>query len=168
MSEDRHVMEATGFVGVWISAGLFLRLDPDTYLIIGVPLLWFFQRYVRRERLAALWVRGAASFQLKGMDWLVVLLLMALPTVEIVTAVRDRNLVEFLWWVCSLCGAIPATFSLRKCLAEGLPREAVVYALIAVGVGGRRSRRQHAVVVTVLHQFLKFPASRAATFQPAG
>jgi hypothetical protein len=34
-------MEAIGFVGVWIGAGLLLRLDPNTYLLIGVPLLWF-------------------------------------------------------------------------------------------------------------------------------
>jgi hypothetical protein len=136
MREDRRAMEAIGFVGVWIGAGLFLRLDANTYLLIGVPLLWLFQRYVRREALAGLWVQGAASFDLKGMDWLVVLLLMAVPAVEIVTTVRDRNLIEFLWWVCSLFGAIPAAFSLRNVSRMGSPRKAVVYALIAVGIGG--------------------------------
>src|ERR1043165_2695975 len=136
MSEDRRAMEAIGFVGVWIGAGLFLRLDPNTYLLIGVPLLWLFQRYVRREALASLWVQGAASFDLKGIDWLVGLLLMAVPAVGIVTAVRDWNIINFLWWVCSLFGAIPAAFSLRNVSRMGSPRQAVVYALIAVGIGG--------------------------------
>src|ERR1043165_264575 len=91
MSEDRRAMEAIGFVGVWIGAGLFLRLDSNTYLLIRVPLLWLFLRYVGREARASLWVQGAASFDLKGIDWLVVLLLMAVPAVGIVTAVRSEE-----------------------------------------------------------------------------
>ena len=91
-----------------------------------------------------------------------VLLLMVVPAVEIVTAVRDRNLTEFFWWVCSLIGAIPAAFSLRNVSRIGLPRKALVYALIAVGVGGglfalRALGRGHSVVphISALPNLLK-------------
>ena len=54
------------FVAAWMAAGWLLRLDPNLYLVLGVPLTVLFQRLVRRQPTQALWVREAPPL---GLGW---------------------------------------------------------------------------------------------------
>ena len=52
------------FVAAWMACGWLFRLDPNVYLVLGVPLTVLFQRLVRRRPIRALWVREVPPFVL--------------------------------------------------------------------------------------------------------
>jgi hypothetical protein len=54
------------FVAAWMACGWLLRLDPNTYLVLGIPLTILFQWLVRRRPIQALWVREAPPLD---SDW---------------------------------------------------------------------------------------------------
>src|SRR5262249_15184402 len=47
------------FLAIWMAAGWLLKLDPNQYLLLGVPLTVLFQMGVVRRPLRSLWVRSA-------------------------------------------------------------------------------------------------------------
>jgi hypothetical protein len=52
------------FVSAWMACGWLFPLDPNAYLLLGVPLTVMFQWLVRRRPIRALWVREAPPFRL--------------------------------------------------------------------------------------------------------
>ena len=52
------------FVALWMALGWIFHLDTNSYLLIWVPLVVLFQRFVRQRPLRQLWVRDAAAFRL--------------------------------------------------------------------------------------------------------
>src|SRR5665213_209642 len=67
------------FIGIWMALGLVFHPDVNTYLLIGVPLTLVFQLVVKREPLAALWVRSAPKMQLNAKLLLAITLLLVEP-----------------------------------------------------------------------------------------
>jgi hypothetical protein len=47
-----------------MAIGWLFHFDANSYLVAGVPLVVFFQLFVRKKPLATLWVRDAARFRL--------------------------------------------------------------------------------------------------------
>jgi len=113
-----HALHAAGLVGVWMALGWLLHLDPNSYLLLGVPLVILFQAFVRRQPLVTLWVRKADRFHLDFPGVALGLLLALWPARELVEMLRvhawTRHLPEILWLMCSLAGAFAAAFSLRR------------------------------------------------------
>ena len=117
-----HCLHAAGFVGLWMALGWLLHLDPNSYLLLGVPLVFLFQRFVRRQPLVRLWVRDADRFRLDWPGLGLALLLAILPVMELAETLHsphwNRHVPEILWLLCSLAGAFAAAFSLRRFTAE--------------------------------------------------
>jgi membrane protease YdiL (CAAX protease family) len=83
----RRWIETCGFVAAWMGLGLALRLEPNGYLLLGIPLTLAFQYFVRRAPVMELWVRDGPPFH-PGAGLAVSLALVVLPVYLLVHAVR--------------------------------------------------------------------------------
>ena len=123
MSAARKYLEVLLFVALWMVFGWTFHLSVNAYLLLGVPLLAFFQLGIRREPLRKLWVRDAASFQLDWLGLLLAALLMVVPGRDLfLTALPQRMWLVALWLFCALAGALFAGFALRRQRADAARR----------------------------------------------
>jgi membrane protease YdiL (CAAX protease family) len=102
------------FIAIWMACGWLLRLDPNLYLVLGVPLTVLFQWLVRRQPILALWVREAPPFTLgwKGMAFAVAL--SVLPLASLVGSAVEQDWGGTLHSLCSAIGAVGAAYALRQ------------------------------------------------------
>jgi hypothetical protein len=82
----RRVLEVVALVAVWMALGWLLGVDPNGYLLLGIPLTLAFQLLVRRRPVRELWVRDGDRFALDRVAVLVAVLLMVVPAVMLVRA----------------------------------------------------------------------------------
>ena len=114
MKTYRNYIEATSLVLIWMAAGWAFHLDANTYLLLGVPLVAFFQLAVRRQGLQRLWARYAVSFRLDRIGGVIALLLIIVPSrAFLVEGLPTRSGSIILWFVCCLAGTVFAAFALR-------------------------------------------------------
>ena len=98
--------------------GLVAGLDPNAYLLLGIPLTVVFQCFVRRQPIRAMWVREAPPF---GTRWLAPAILLAiLPSISLTTAFGRRDWVVCGWMAAALVGAFAAGYALRHLRRESL------------------------------------------------
>ncbi len=102
------------FVGVWMAVGWLCHLDANSYLVAGVPLVMFFQLFVRKQPLVTLWIRDAERFRLNAWGMVMGLGLAILPAVKLIkccnSASWPSHTPEILWYLCSVVGAFGASF----------------------------------------------------------
>jgi membrane protease YdiL (CAAX protease family) len=108
------------FLVAWMAAGWLLRLDPNLYLVFGVPLTVLFQWLVRRQPIRALWVREAPPLRL---GWKGIVIALALAIVSLASFVGSA--VEHEWGgvlhsLCSVAGTVGAAYALRQFRREHL------------------------------------------------
>ena len=70
-------------VVAYVALGLGLHLEPDAYLLLGVPITLLFQALVRRRPVRALWLRDAPPLRLGRWATLLAALLAARPALTI-------------------------------------------------------------------------------------
>ena len=85
----RRTIEVTVFVFIWMAIGLAFHLDAVPYLLVGIPLTVAFQWGIRRELLAALWLRNNAHFELGKRGWMLACLVAAFPCYSFLMDIRD-------------------------------------------------------------------------------
>jgi membrane protease YdiL (CAAX protease family) len=110
----RRYAECVLFIASWVGLGWLLRLQLELYLVIGVPITFAFQRFVRRQPLRAMWVISAPPFRLDGKGKVIALGLAAIPLVLAVTTAAARQWAACAQSVCATCGAIPAAYAVRN------------------------------------------------------
>jgi hypothetical protein len=76
MDVARRYIEVLVFVALWMALSWIFHLDANAYLLIGVPLVVLFQRFVRQRPLRQLWVGDAAVFRLGPVGSVIAVLLM--------------------------------------------------------------------------------------------
>lgn len=130
----RRLGETVLFVGVWMAAGWVLRLEPDAYLLLGIPLTVAFQLLVRRRALRALWVRDAPPLRLDAKGKLVAGALMILPIISGVQAAIAGQWVVVAWMLAAMGGAVAAGYALRHLRRDGAA-PALRWVLISVLIG---------------------------------
>jgi hypothetical protein len=102
MNTARRYLEVLAFVAVWMALGWIFHLDANSYLLIGVPLVVFFQSFIRQQPLRNLWVRDATSFQLGLVGSVLAVLLMLAPGYDLIVVALPRKL-----WIVDLCFCAP-------------------------------------------------------------
>jgi membrane protease YdiL (CAAX protease family) len=123
MYAARRYLEVLAFVAVWMALGWVFHLDANSYLLIGVPLVALFQRFIRRQPLRNLWVRDAAGFRLGLVGSVLAALLMLAPGYDlIVVALRRKSGIFGLWLLCAVAGAVAAAFALTQQRASAAKR----------------------------------------------
>ncbi len=103
-----------GVVGLWMSIGWALGLSANAYLLLGIPLLLLFQKYIARRPLLEVWFASVGRFALPWWGWLIVAGFMAQPVRNLITW-KDPGLAVQLWLVCATLGAIPLAWSIVVC-----------------------------------------------------
>jgi membrane protease YdiL (CAAX protease family) len=149
-------------VAIWMTLGWVLRLRPNDYLLVGVPLMIVFQIGVARRPLPEIWLRPAPAKRMPWWGWLVAALFAVMPVRGWLrlpdTATWDLRL----WYGCAIFGSLPLAFtvtcftretlkSLLLCLATGgvlgtltmlgaalLRHRLGDFSLAQVGSGGRQ------------------------------
>jgi len=110
-------VQAIVFVGIWMTIGWLFHLDANRYLVVGVPLVIVFQRFVCKQPLVTLWMREATRFRLDGIGIILAPGFAILPAVELIQTIRstDRasHVPEILWFACCITGAFGAAFGFR-------------------------------------------------------
>ena len=84
MDAARRYIEVLVFVALWMALGWTFHLDTNSYLLIGVPLVVLFQRFVRRRPLRQLWVRDAAAVRLGLVGIAIAVFLMLAPGSDLI------------------------------------------------------------------------------------
>ncbi|CAN5511925.1 hypothetical protein BH20VER3_BH20VER3_22430 [soil metagenome] len=168
MNVVRRYVEAALFVALWMGLGWIFRLDANSYLILGVPLLVAFQLGVRRLPLRTLWVREPASaFLLDGPGLLFAGLLMSVPALDVMQWTRAHgNWIIGLWLVCAVAGAVCAAFALRQQRPDAARRAlpaflaaAVIGAALMAAAAAARGNSVGLPLVKLwplFHQFLSY------------
>jgi len=105
-------------VGAWMALGAALHVDGNTYLLMGVPLLVIFQRFIARRPLRELWFAQPVSLALPWWGWLIAGAFTIWPLHEILTR-HDASWAIRLWLVCAIGGAVPLAISLVRCARSG-------------------------------------------------
>lgn len=132
----RDWLIAVGAVGSWMAAGWFFAMDPNAYLLLGVPLTVLVHRGIGGRPLRTLWVRSADRFALDRPGIVIAAAMSALPVVLLIDGLRDRSLspIEAGWLLCAAGGSIPLAFAIRR-LDERAVR-AVVGCIVVGGAVG--------------------------------
>ena len=91
MDAARRYIEVLAFVALWMALGWIFHLDTNSYLLIGIPLVVLFQRFVRQRPLRQLWVRDAAAFRLGLVGIVIAVLLILAPGYDLIFCRRTRR-----------------------------------------------------------------------------
>jgi len=115
MKQTWKYIDSAAFVVFWMMAGWVFHMGAHVYLLLGVPLVAFYQLVVRRQGLERLWARDALNFRLDLPGAAIAIALMIVPGyVLVVEALPSRQWPVILWFVCCLVGAVCAAFALRQ------------------------------------------------------
>jgi membrane protease YdiL (CAAX protease family) len=120
------------FVAIWIALGFVLRLDANTYLLVGIPLTVIFQVVVKKEPLRALWLRSAPKLALTGRFYILAVLVLCVPAYSMFKAIAGHGSPPIvLWMVACIAGVFAAAYALQS-----FDRVAVRALLICLATGG--------------------------------
>jgi len=113
-SQGARIGVATLVVAFYVAFGWLLRLDPNSYLLVGVPLLLVFQRFLARRPLTELWLkRYSGNF----LTWKGVLLAVPFLVYPLWRLCVDWHLGLWpvrLWEVAAVAGTIPLGATLAR------------------------------------------------------
>jgi membrane protease YdiL (CAAX protease family) len=162
MDAARRYFETLAFVALWMALGWIFHLDTNSYLLIGVPLVVLFQRFVRQRPLRQLWVRDAAAFRLGKGGIVIAVLLMLAPGYDLIfVAVPKKLWIVALWLFCALAGAVFGGFAITQQRASaarrGLPSfiTAVLIGIAIMAASALASRHDIGVPLSKLFLLLK-------------
>jgi hypothetical protein len=111
----RRYLAVVIFVGIWVLCGWTARLGTEAYLLLGVPLVMLFQRFIAHRPLAALWVASANRVRLAPKALLVAIVLALTPLMLL--AWQWQSAMDWavrLWLVCASLGAVDAALAYVK------------------------------------------------------
>lgn len=123
MDTARRYIEVLAFVALWMALGWMFHLDTNSYLLIGIPLVVLFQRFVCQRPLRQLWVRDAAAFRLGLVGSIIAVLLILAPGYDLIfVAVPKKSWIVVLWFLCAVAGAVFAAFAITQQRASAARR----------------------------------------------
>jgi membrane protease YdiL (CAAX protease family) len=119
----RRIVEIVLFVALWMGIGFRFRLDPNAYLLIGIPLTGFFQWAIRRKPIRALWVRSAPIVRWDTRMLIGLIVLLVVPCFGLLHTLRSPSGIDWIraaWFASAVAGAFAAAYSLRNFTRETL------------------------------------------------
>jgi len=106
----RRLAAVAGVVAAWMACGWVFRLDANTYLLLGIPITFAFQRFVARQGIVRLWVFDAEPVRPKLRSWAWAgSILLVVPLASFAVQVRSgAPLAETTWSLVSAVGLVIA------------------------------------------------------------
>jgi membrane protease YdiL (CAAX protease family) len=131
----RRALGAGAFVLVWMVCGFAAHLSANAYLLLGVPLVLVFQRFVARRPLRALWVRAAPPPTANASGWTIVVAVALVPLWQLGSALVSGLGGDIVAWdVCALGGSLGVAYACLHQSRSGL-RAAIPFAALALFCG---------------------------------
>jgi len=115
MSQLRRIVEGTLFVAIWMVIGYAFSLNSTIYLLIGIPITIFFQIFIAKQPLRALWVRIAPPLKfaaLKRGAIAVAIIFAVLNLLFLTTYISSGNWEASLYELVAVFASIPLAYSL--------------------------------------------------------
>jgi hypothetical protein len=112
--ELRRYAVVVAVVAGWMTAGWVFGLSGDAYLLLGVPLLALFQRFIARRPLLEVWIAEPGRPAMPWWGWLVAAAFLVEPVHALVTW-QSPGLIAHLWLGCAALGALPLAWSVTRC-----------------------------------------------------
>lgn len=114
----KRSLVAVLFVAAWIAIGLAGHFSPDAYVLVGMPLMLAFQRWVAGKPLRAAWVFDGTRLRWGWPTWLAGLAIAAGPGWLLLSQLRstpdDPSMpVHVLWCLAAMGGAFVGAATLR-------------------------------------------------------
>ncbi len=97
-----------------MSIGWAFGLSANAYLLVGIPLLLLFQRFVARRPILEVWFAKPGRFALPWWGWLIAAAFMVLPVHNLLSWSHPGLAVQ-LWLVCAALGSVPLAWSVVVC-----------------------------------------------------
>ena len=109
--QSARILVAGAVVLFWVLLGRDLHLDPNSYLLVGIPLLVVFQLCVARRPIRELWLKHQPAFRLTKLGCVAAAVAMIYPAYGLIEDWRHETLPERLWLIAATLGAIPLGFT---------------------------------------------------------
>ena len=148
----RRYAVITGAVALWMSIGWALHLTAVAYLLLGIPLLLLFQKYIARRPLLEVWFANAGRFALPWWGWFLAAAFMVQPIHKLLRW-QDPGLAVQLWLTCAALGAIPLAWSVVRCTRAQWRQLGLC--VLTVGAAG--------ILVLVINYFARSHSTLTAT-----
>jgi membrane protease YdiL (CAAX protease family) len=102
------------FVVIYIAIGLVLKLAPNTYLFIGIPLTLVFQIFIRKQPIQTLWVREYSKFRLSKWGIIIAAAFIVLPVKIIIQMILHNkiNVTNILYMLVVITGTLGVAYSI--------------------------------------------------------
>jgi hypothetical protein len=117
-SQLRRMLEATSILGVWMVVGFVLKLEANTYLLLGVPITVGFQLLVRKQPLRAMWVRSAPRLDIARLNVSAKLVGLVFAGANLVFLceyyLTSHSLIFVLYELVAICGTIPLAYAFHN------------------------------------------------------
>jgi membrane protease YdiL (CAAX protease family) len=116
-SRMRRFIEVTAFWGIWCALGNLFQLDEslatqETYLLIGVPIVLIFQRFVAKRDIRELWVRTAPRVLLPRLTVALAIAFAIFPLIQLIRRIADSDPLSFiLYMVGAIAGAAAVAYA---------------------------------------------------------
>lgn len=122
-------------VAGWALVGWAAALDVDAYLLVGVPIVVLFQRFVARHPPRALWLRTTPRMALGARGWVIAVVFAIVPAVDLAHSVASSASMSVIGWdLCALAGSAGVAYALVN-LRRDLLREGIAYSALALACG---------------------------------
>jgi membrane protease YdiL (CAAX protease family) len=130
-----HYIQCIIFVGIWITLGFVLKLDPNSYLLTGIPLMLIFQVLIRKQPIHKMWVRDGSSFHLDKWGILLAVCFMIYPAKIMISLIMlNKWNPATLWCGAAIIGALGAAYSFRQ-FTRGTIRQTLLCLATAGSIG---------------------------------
>lgn len=144
-------IQITLFVAIYIALGFLLKLTPNEYLLLGIPLGLLFQLLVRKKTIHQAWVRTDEPFRLTKNAWIYAALLSIYPSIKLIKMLTKSpfSLSSLLYNVCVLVGAVGCGYAISK-LTKKTAKQ-TLYCLVTAGLMGSVMMVVIALLKAALH-----------------
>ena len=129
-------VQAFLFVATYIGLGFILKLNPNAYLLIGIPMVVAFQLFICKKPIHAMWVREGIKFHLNKWALMIAIGLSVLPIKMIVSMIvkNQFNSIGFIYLTATVVGALGAGYAILQ-FTKGTLRLLLLCLAIAGGIG---------------------------------
>lgn len=144
-------IQITLFVIVYITLGFLLKLTPNEYLLLGIPLGLGFQLLVRKKSIHQAWVRTEEPFYLHKNALIYAALLSIYPCIQLFKVITKSpfNITSLFYNLSVLVGAVGCGYAISKLTKKtGMQ---TLYCLLTAGLVGTFMMVGIALLKSALH-----------------
>ena len=113
-SQPIRLLIAAGVVALYMALGWLLRLDGNSYLLLGIPLVLVFQLFVARRPVTELWLKQPPARFFTWLGLVIAVPFLVYPVWSLVMDWKGAGWPVRLWSVAAVAGTFPLGATLAR------------------------------------------------------